>query len=211
MDFMLQCMTPLHSHQSARRGPDPRLFSIRSRGHDNVIPAAGRGPGGRAGTGDCMAAGNGYVPLRSFALVGTACSISAFLKPMESCLTRFFPTQPAALSRRSGVSKGLALSPVAMTGAAAMLAGSFLQWGYPGAPPGRACVIGGGLALLQPAARPGAGTTGLIDVAARHGVPTGIRNKRTAIFHGAAAGHRAGRPRPATAVPERGIMADSPP
>ena len=44
MDFMLQCMTPLHSHQSARRGPDPRLFSIRSRGHDNVIPAAGRRP-----------------------------------------------------------------------------------------------------------------------------------------------------------------------
>ena len=158
MDFMLQCMTPLHSHQSARRGPDPRLFSIRSSGDDNVIPAACRGPGGRAGTGDCMAAGNGYVPLRSFALVGTACSISAFLKPMESCLTRFFPTQPAALSRRSGVSKGLALSPVAMTGAAAML-----------------------------------------------------RNKRTAIFRSAAAGHRADRLRPATAVPERGIMADSPP
>ena len=105
-----------------------------------------------------MAAGNGYVPLRSFALVGTACFISAFLKPMESCLTRFFLTRPAALARRSGVSKGLTLSPVAMTGAAAML-----------------------------------------------------RNKRTAIFHSAAAGHRADRLRPATAVPERGIMADSPP
>ncbi|QNN78691.1 hypothetical protein IAE60_04460 [Pseudoxanthomonas mexicana] len=156
-----------------------------------------------------MVAGNGYAPLRSFALVGKACSISAFLKPMESCVPRFFLTQPAALSRRSGVSKGLALSPVALTGAAVMLAGSFLQWGYPGAPAGP-CVIGGGLALLQPAARPGAGTTGLID-GARHGVPTGIRNKRTATFHSAAAGHRAGRPRPATAVPERGIMADSPP
>ena len=158
MDFMLQCMTPLHSHQSARRGPDPRLFSIRSRGHDNVIPAAGRRPGGRAGTGDCMAAGNGYAPLRSFVLIGTACPINAFPMSTVSCLTRFFPTRPAALARRSGVSKGLTLSPVAMTGAAAML-----------------------------------------------------RNKRTAIFHSAAAGHRAGRPRPATAVPERGIMADSPP
>ena len=105
-----------------------------------------------------MTAGNGYAPLRSFALVGTACSINAFLKSAVSCLIRFFLTQPAALSRRSGVRKGLATSPVAMTGAAAML-----------------------------------------------------RNKRTAIFHSAAAGHRAGRPRPATAVPERGIMADSPP
>ncbi|MCA0299747.1 MAG: hypothetical protein LCH68_12205 [Proteobacteria bacterium] len=208
MDFMLQCMTPLHSHQSARRGPDPRLFSIRSRANDNVIPAAGRGPGGRAGTGDCMAAGNGYAPLRSFVLIGTACS---FVMGTVSCLTRFFPTRPAALARRSGVSKGLALSPVATTGTAAMLAGSSLPWGYPGAPPGRACVIGGGLALLQPAARPGAGTTGLIDGAARRIASTGIRNKRTAIFRSAAAGHRAGRPRPATAVPERGIMADSPP
>ena len=106
-------------------------------------------PGGR------MTAGNGSAPLRSFALIGTACS---FVMGTVSCLTRFFPTQPAALSRRSGVSKGLALSPVAMTGAAAML-----------------------------------------------------RNKRTAIFRSAAAGHRAGRLRPATAVPERGIMADSPP
>ena len=105
-----------------------------------------------------MAAGNGYAPLRSFALIGTAYPINAFLMSTVACLTRFFLTQPAALSRRSGVSKGLALSPVAMTGAAAML-----------------------------------------------------RNKRTAIFHSAAAGHRAGRPRPATAVPERGIMADSPP
>ena len=158
--------------------------------------------------GDRMTAGNGSAALRSFALVGTACS---FVMGTVSCLTRFFPTRPAALARRSGVSKGLALSPVAMTGAAAMLAGSFLQWGYPGAPPGRACVIGGGLALLQPAARPGAGTTGLLDGAARRIASTGIRNKRTAIFHSAAAGHRAGRPRPATAVPERGIMADSPP
>ena len=157
--------------------------------------------------GDRMTAGNGSAALRSFALVGTACS---FVMGTVSCLTRFFPTRPAALARRSVVRKGLALSPVAMTGAAAMLAGSSLQWGYPGALAGP-CVIGGGLALLQPAARPGAGTTGLIDVAARHGVPTGIRNKRTAIFHSAAAGHRAGRPRPATAVPERGIMADSPP
>ena len=162
-------------------------------------------PGGR------MTAGNGSAPLRSFALIGTAYPINALLMSTVACLTRFFLTQPAALSRRSGVSKGLALSPVAMTGAAAMLAGSFLQWGYPGAPPGRACVIGGGLALLQPAARPGAGTTGLIDGAARRIASTGIRNKRTAIFHGAAAGHRAGRLRPATAVPERGIMADSPP
>ena len=39
----------------------------------------------------------------------------------------------------------------------------------------------------------------------------GIRNKRAAIFRRAAAGHRASRLRPATAVPERGIMADSPP
>ena len=161
-------------------------------------------PGGR------MTAGNGSAPLRSFALIGTACPINAFLMSTVACLTRLFLTQPAALSRRSGVSKGLALSPVAMTGAAAMLAGSSLQWGYPGALAGP-CVIGGGLALLQSAVHPGAGTTGLIDVAARHGVPTGIRNKRTAIFHSAAAGHRAGRPRPATAVPERGIMADSPP
>ena len=157
--------------------------------------------------GDRMTAGNGSAALRSFAVVGTACS---FVMGTVSCLTRFFPTQPSALSRRSGVSKGLALSPVAMTGAAAMPAGSSLQRWYPGAPPGL-CVIGGGLALLQSAVHPGAGTTGLIDGAARHGVPTGIRNKRTAIFHGAAAGHRAGRLRPATAVPERGIMADSPP
>ena len=157
--------------------------------------------------GDRMTAGNGSAALRSFALVGTACS---FVMGTVSCLTRFFPTRPAALARRSVVRKGLALSPVAMTGAAAMLAGSSLQWGYPGALAGP-CVIGGGLALLQSAVHPGAGTTGLIDGAARHGVPTGIRNKRTAIFHGAAAGHRAGRLRPATAVPERGIMADSPP
>ena len=138
MDFMLQCMTPLHSHQSARRGPDPRHFSIRSRGHDNVIPAAGRRPGGRAGTGDCMAAGNGYAPLRSFALIGTAYPINAFLMSTVACLTRFFLTQPAALSRRSGVRKGLATSPVAMTGAAAMLAGSFLPWGIPVRRPGGA-------------------------------------------------------------------------
>ena len=210
MDFMLQCMTPLHSHQSARRGPDPRLFSIRSRGHDNVIPAAGRGPGGRAGTGDCMAAGNGYAPLRSFALIGTACPINAFLMSTVACLTRLFLTQPAALARRSGVSKGLAPSPVAMTGAAVMLAGSSLQQGYPGALAGL-CVIGGGLALLRRAVRLGAGMTGLIDAAARGIAPTSIRNKLTDIFHSAAPGLRAGRPRPATAVPERGIMADSPP
>ena len=157
--------------------------------------------------GDRMTAGNGSAALRSFALVGTACS---FVMGTVSCLTRFFPTQPAALSRRSGVSKGLALSPVAMTGAAAMLAGSSLQWGYPGALAGP-CVIGGGLALLQSAVHPGAGTTGLLDGAARRIASTGIRNKRTAIFRSAAAGHRAGRLRPATAVPERGIMADSPP
>ena len=160
--------------------------------------------------GDRMTAGNGSAALRSFALIGTAYPINALLMSTVACLTRFFLTQPAALARRSGVSKGLALSPVAMTGAAAMLAGSSLQWGYPGALAGP-CVIGGGLALLQSAVHPGAGTTGLIDGAARHGVPTGIRNKRTAIFHSAAAGHRAGRLRPATAVPERGIMADSPP
>lgn len=159
-------------------------------------------PGGR------MTAGNGSAPLRSFALIGTACS---FVMGTVPCLARFFPTRPAALARRSGVRKGLALSPVATTGTAAMLAGSSLPWGYPGAPPGRACVIGGGLALLQPAARPGAGTTGLIDGAARRIASTGIRNKRTAIFRSAAAGHRADRLRPATAVPERGIMADSPP
>ena len=105
-----------------------------------------------------MAAGNGYAPLRAFALIGTAYPINALLMSTVACLTRFFPTQPSALSRRSGVSKGLTLSPVAMTGAAAML-----------------------------------------------------RNKRTAIFRSAAAGHRADRLRPATAVPERGIMADSPP
>ena len=157
--------------------------------------------------GDRMTAGNGSAALRSFALVGTACS---FVMGTVSCLTRFFPTQPSALSRRSGVSKGLTLSPVAMTGAAAMLAGSSLQWGYPGALAGP-CVIGGGLALLQSAVHPGAGTTGLLDGAARRIASTGIRNKRTAIFRSAAAGHRAGRLRPATAVPERGIMADSPP
>ena len=157
--------------------------------------------------GDRMTAGNGSAALRSFAVVGTACS---FVMGTVSCLTRFFPTQPSALSRRSGVSKGLALSPVAMTGAAAMLAGSSLQWGYPGALAGP-CVIGGGLALLQSAVHPGAGTTGLLDGAARRIASTGIRNKRTAIFRSAAAGHRAGRLRPATAVPERGIMADSPP
>ena len=158
-------------------------------------------PGGR------MTAGNGSAPLRSFALIGTACS---FVMGAVSCLTRFFPTRPAALARRSVVRKGLALSPVATTGTAAMLAGSSLQWGYPGAPAGP-CVIGGGLALLRRAVRPGAGTTGLIDAAARRIASTGIRNKRTAIFRSAAAGHRAGRLRPATAVPERGIMADSPP
>ena len=157
--------------------------------------------------GDRMTAGNGSAALRSFAVVGTACS---FVMGTVSCLTRFFPTRPAALARRSGVSKGLALSPVAMTGAAAMLAGSSLQWGYPGALAGP-CVIGGGLALLQSAVHPGAGTTGLLDGAARRIASTGIRNKRTAIFRSAAAGHRADRLRPATAVPERGIMADSPP
>ena len=157
-----------------------------------------------------MAAGNGYAPLRSFVLIGTACPINAFPMSTVSCLTRFFPTRPAALARRSVVRKGLALSPVATTGTAAMLAGSSLQWGYPGAPAGP-CVIGGGLALLRRAVRPGAGTTGLIDAAARRIASTGIRNKRTAIFRSAAAGHRAGRPWPATAVPERGIMADSPP
>ena len=157
--------------------------------------------------GDRMTAGNGSAALRSFAVVGTACS---FVMGTVSCLTRFFPTRPAALARRSGVSKGLVLSPVAMTGAAAMLAGSSLQWGYPGALAGP-CVIGGGLALLRRAVRPGAGTTGLIDAAARRIASTGIRNNRTAIFRSAAAGHRAGRLRPATAVPERGIMADSPP
>ncbi len=161
-------------------------------------------PGGR------MTAGNGSAPLRSFALIGTACPINAFLMSTVACLTRLFLTQPAALARRSGVSKGLALSPVAMTGAAAMLAGSSLQRGYPGAPAGLG-VIGGGLALLRRAVRPGAGTTGLIDAAARRIAPTSIRNELTAIFRSAAAGHRAGRPRPATAVPERGIMADSPP
>ena len=157
--------------------------------------------------GDRMTAGNGSAALRSFAVVGTACS---FVMGTVSCLTRFFPTQPSALSRRSGVSKGLALSPVATSGTAAMLAGSSLQWGYPGAPAGP-CVIGGGLALLRRAVRPGAGTTGLIDAAARRIASTGIRNKRTANFRSAAAGHRGGRLRPATAVPERGIMADSPP
>ena len=157
--------------------------------------------------GDRMTAGNGSAALRSFALVGTACS---FVMGTVSCLTRFFPTRPAALARRSVVRKGLALSPVAMTGAAVMLAGSSLQQGYPGALAGL-CVIGGGLALLQSAVHPGAGTTGLLDGAARRIASTGIRNKRTAIFRSAAAGHRAGRLRPATAVPERGIMADSPP
>ena len=85
-----------------------------------------------------MAAGNGYAPLRSFALIGTACPINAFLKSTVSCLIRFFLTQPAALSRRSGVRKGLATSPVAMTGAEAMLAGSFLPWGIPVRRPGGA-------------------------------------------------------------------------
>lgn len=73
---------------------------------------------------------NGYAPLRSFALVGTACSINAFLKSAVSCLIRFFLTQPAALSRRRRT-QGTTTSPVAMTGAAAMLAGSFLPWGIP--------------------------------------------------------------------------------
>ena len=63
--------------------------------------------------GDRMTAGNGSAALRSFALVGTACS---FVMGTVSCLTRFFPTRPAALARRSVVRKGLALSPVATTG-----------------------------------------------------------------------------------------------
>lgn len=200
MDLVLQCTMSLHPHRWAGSGPCLSLLPISSRGHDNVIPNVGRGAGGRGGTRECDG------PLIALLRRGGA---DAFLMPRVSCLACFFLTRPAPLPRRSGVKKGLIISLVMMGAGAAMSGGSSLQRWYPGAL-AVLCAIGG-LAPLRPAASPCAGMAGPIDDTARRIAPTGIRNRVAAILHNALARHRAGRPRPATAVPERGIMADSPP
>lgn len=197
MDLMLQCtMSPL-PHRGTGSGPCLSLLPISSRGHDNVIPSVGRGAGGRGGTRECDG------PLIALRRRGGA---NAFLMPRVSCLACFFLTRPAPLPRRSGVKKGLIISLVMMGAGAAMSGGSSLQRWYPGALAGL-CAIGGP-ALLQAVVRPCADMAGPIDDTARRIAPTGFRNTVAAILRSVPTGHRAG---PATAVPERGIMADSPP
>jgi hypothetical protein len=200
MDLVLQCTMSLHPHRWAGSDPGSPLFPICSRGHDNVIPGAGRGRGGRGGTRECDG------PLIALLRRGGA---DAFLMPRVSCLARFFPTRPAPPPGRSGVKNGLIIGLAVMGVGAAMSGGFSIQRWYPGALAGL-CAIGGP-ALLQAVVRPCADMAGPIDDTARRIARTGIRNRVAAILHNALARHRAGRPRPATAVPERGIMADSPP
>jgi hypothetical protein len=198
MDLVLQCtMSPL-PHREAGSGPCLSLLPISSRDHDNVIPGIDRGQGGRGGTPECDG------PLTAFLRRGGA---DALLMRRVSCLARFFLTRPAPPPGRSGMKNGLIVG-LAVMGVGAAMSGEFsLQWWYPRAL-AALCAIGGGLALLQPAVRPCAGIAGPIDGSARRIAPTGFRNTVAAILRSVPAGHRAG---PATAVPERGIMADSPP
>ena len=103
--------------------------------------------------------------------------VNAFLVLMVFYLSYFFLALPAAaLLKRTGMKKGLAISLFVMAVGAAMFGEFSTQRWYPGALSGL-FVIGGGLALLQTAVNPYVSILGPIESAARRIALMGICNK----------------------------------
>jgi glucose/galactose transporter len=103
--------------------------------------------------------------------------VNAFLVLMVFYLSYFFLALPAAaLLKRTGLKRGLAVSLFVMAAGAAMFGEFSTQRWYPGALAGL-FVIGGSLALLQTAVNPYVSILGPIDTAARRIAVMGICNK----------------------------------
>jgi glucose/galactose transporter len=108
--------------------------------------------------------------------------VNAFLVLMVFYLSYFFLALPAAaLLKRTGMKKGLALSLFVMALGAAMFGELSTQRWYPGALAGL-FVIGSGLALLQTAVNPYISILGPIESAARRIALMGICNKVAGIL-----------------------------
>jgi glucose/galactose transporter len=103
--------------------------------------------------------------------------VNAFLVLMVFYLSYFFLALPAAaLHKRTGMKKGLAISLFVMALGAALFGEFSTQRWYPGALAGL-FVIGGGLALLQTAVNPYISILGPIESAAQRIALMGICNK----------------------------------
>jgi glucose/galactose transporter len=108
--------------------------------------------------------------------------VNAFLVLMVFYLSYFFLALPAAaLLKRTGMKRGLAISLFVMAVGAAMFGEFSTQRWYPGALSGL-FVIGGGLALLQTAVNPYVSILGPIESAAQRIALMGICNKVAGIL-----------------------------
>lgn len=153
-----------------------------------------------------MTTATGSSPLRSLAIVGVLFfiigfftwingplitfvrlafdldEVNAFLVLMVFYLSYFFLALPAAaLLKRTGMKRGLAISLFVMAVGAAMFGEFSTQRWYPGALSGL-FVIGGGLALLQTAVNPYVSILGPIESAAQRIALMGICNKVAGIL-----------------------------
>lgn len=117
-------------------------------------------------------------PLITFVkLAFTVDDVSAFLVPMAFYMSYFFLSLPAAaILRRTGMKKGMALALLVMAAGAAMF-GQFVDLRlFPGAL-SALFVIGAGLSILQTASNPYISILGPIDSAAQRIAFMGICNK----------------------------------
>ncbi len=117
-------------------------------------------------------------PLITFVkLAFTLDDVSAFLVPMAFYMSYFFLSLPAAaILRRTGMKKGMALALLVMAGGAALF-GQFVDMRiFPGAL-AALFVIGAGLSILQTASNPYISILGPIDSAAQRIAFMGICNK----------------------------------
>ena len=108
--------------------------------------------------------------------------IEAFLVPMVFYMSYFFLALPsAAILRRTGMKRGMALGLLVMAAGAALF-GQFATMRLFGGALTGLFVIGGGLALLQTAANPYITILGPIDSAARRIAVMGICNKTAGML-----------------------------
>jgi FHS family L-fucose permease-like MFS transporter len=117
-------------------------------------------------------------PLITFVkLAFTLDDVSAFLVPMAFYMSYFFLSLPAAaILRRTGMKKGMALALLVMAGGAALF-GQFVDMRlFPGALTAL-FIIGAGLSILQTASNPYISILGPIDSAAQRIAFMGICNK----------------------------------
>ncbi|TPG20145.1 glucose/galactose MFS transporter [Sphingomonas koreensis] len=122
-------------------------------------------------------------PLISFVKLAFALSdVEAFLVPMAFYMSYFFLALPAAaILRRTGMKRGMALGLLVMA-LGAVLFGQFATMRLFGGALAGLFVIGAGLALLQTAANPYISIVGPIDSAAQRIAVMGICNKGAGII-----------------------------